>query len=108
MSQSLADLSLTDIASRISRRQVSSTEATQACVDRLQAHGDKLGCVAAFDAEAALIAAAAADADLQSGRVRGPLHGVPLAHKDMYYRAGRISACGSRVRAEAVPDYTAT
>src|SRR6202008_4147816 len=36
------------------------------------------------------------------------LHGVPLAHKDMYYRAGRISACGSRLRAQFRPTVTAS
>ena len=35
------------------------------------------------------------------------LHGVPLAHKDMYYRSGRISSCGSRLRAEKPQDKTA-
>ena len=52
---------------------------------------------------AALAAAALADADLAAGNRRGPLHGVPLAHKDMYYRRGRISACGSKIRADFVP-----
>ena len=36
------------------------------------------------------------------------LHGVPLAHKDMFYRAGRVSGCGSRIRAAFTPDHTAT
>ena len=38
----------------------------------------------------------------------GPLHGVPLAHKDMYYRAGKRSTCGSKIRADFRPSYTAT
>jgi aspartyl-tRNA(Asn)/glutamyl-tRNA(Gln) amidotransferase subunit A len=108
MSEVLAGLSLTEVASLISRRQVSVTEVTRASLDRSQAYADKLCCVASLDAEWAMSAAAKADADLQAGRIRGPLHGVPLAHKDMYYRAGRVSACGSRIRSAFVPDHTAT
>ena len=108
MSEMLSSLSLTEVASLISRRQVSATEVLRVCLDRLEAYAEKLCCVAGFDAEAAMVAAARADADLQAGRVRGPLHGVPLAHKDMYYRAGRVSAFGSRIRSTFVPSHTAT
>src|SRR3546814_18584004 len=100
-------LSLTEIAEAIGMRRLSSVEATRACLDRLQRYGDALLCVAGIDPEAALADAAEADADLAAGRLRGPLHGVPLAHKDMYYRQGRTSACGSRIRAAFVPDHTA-
>ena len=52
--------------------------------------------------------AAAFDAMQRAGRRLGPLHGVPLAHKDMYYRAGKRSTCGSKIRADFRPTYTAT
>ena len=42
------------------------------------------------------------------GEAGGPLSGVPLAHKDMYYRAGKVSSCGSRIRREFRPAATAT
>ena len=106
--EALKDLSLTAVAALIAKRQVSVTEVTIASVARLQTHGDTLGCVAGLDVETALAAAAQADAELAVGHVRGPLHGVPLAHKDMFYRTGRVSACGSRIRADFVPDVTAT
>lgn len=38
----------------------------------------------------------------------GPLHGVPLAHKDMFFRAGELAECGSRILAGFRPDHTAT
>ena len=50
----------------------------------------------------------AGDQELSSGNVRGPLHGVPLTHKDMFYRAGKITACGSKICEDYVPDVTAT
>jgi aspartyl-tRNA(Asn)/glutamyl-tRNA(Gln) amidotransferase subunit A len=43
-----------------------------------------------------------------SGEMLGLLHGVPLAHKDMYYRTGRVSACGSRIRSNKPAKATAT
>ena len=53
----------------------------------------------AIEADDALKAADAADAALAKGNVRGALHGVPLAHKDMYYDAGKVVTCGSKIRA---------
>ena len=108
MTDDIADRSLTTVASMIAKKQLSAVEVTRCCVERIEAYGEAHRCIAHFDAESALAAAAAADTDLMAGRVRGPLHGVPLAHKDMFYRAGRVSGCGSRIRAAFTPDHTAT
>ena len=104
----LANLSLTEVAAGIAEKRYSSDEVTQNCVDRLAEIGERLNCVAGIDPEAALADAQEADRDLASGRLRGPLHGVPLAHKDMFFRVGRVSACGSRILADFVPNRTAT
>ena len=60
----------------------------------------------AIEANEALKAADAADAALAKGGRRGPLHGVPLAHKDMYYEAGKLVTCGSRIRRDFVATTT--
>jgi aspartyl-tRNA(Asn)/glutamyl-tRNA(Gln) amidotransferase subunit A len=60
------------------------------------------------DADGAMAQAAAADTARAAGGRLGPLHGVPLAHKDMFYRAGQVSTCGSRIRAGWAADRTAT
>ena len=104
----LAGLTLTELAAAIGARKVSSLEATENCLAGLDRHGPALNCVAGIEPEAALEAARAADAELAAGRARGALHGVPLAHKDMFYRAGRVSACGSRILADFVPEVTST
>ena len=48
------------------------------------------------------------DAELAAGKRRGPLHGVPMAHKDMYYRKGEISTGGSAIRKDWRAPVTAT
>ena len=67
-----------------------------------------LNCFISLQAEAALESAAAADAALARGDAPGPLHGVPLAHKDMFYRTGHVTTCGSRIRKDFVPDHDST
>jgi aspartyl-tRNA(Asn)/glutamyl-tRNA(Gln) amidotransferase subunit A len=62
----------------------------------------------AIEADAALAAADAADAALAKGEVSGALHGVPLAHKDMYYDAGKVVTCGSKIRRDFVATTTST
>ena len=59
-----------------------------------------------IEADAALAAADAADAALAKGNSRGALHGVPLAHKDMYYDAGNVVTCGSKIRRDWVATTT--
>ena len=104
----LTHLGLVEIADAIRRREVGSEELTRACLERARAWQPKLNCFIALEADEALAAARAADADLARGRLRGPLHGVPLAHKDMYYRKGKVCTCGSNIRRNWVADCDST
>ena len=103
----IAALSLAEAAEKIASKEISSVEATEAALDRIGRYGAKLHAIVRCDGDAAIEAAKGADADLAAGKVRGP-HGVPLAHKDMYYRAGWTAACGSNILADYVPDVTST
>ncbi len=103
-----AFMTLAEATAAISTGAVSSVELTKACLDRLKSHGPMLHAVAGLDEADALAQAEAADKAKAAGAPLGPLHGVPLAHKDMYYRAGRPSACGSIIRKDFVPDHTST
>ncbi len=95
---------LCEIAAAIAARKISSVEITTACIARAKAWQPALNAFIALDAETALSMARAADAKPSGGR----LHGVPLAHKDMYYRAGRTATCGSKIRRDWKPGITAT
>src|SRR6202158_77433 len=108
MSTELALMSLTSIAQSIAARRFSSREATQSCLDRIAQWQPRLNAFMAIEAEAALAEADDADAALAKGNSRGALHGVPLAHKDMYYDAGKVVTCGSRIRRDFVASATAT
>ncbi len=104
----LADLSLVDAAEAVRKREVSSVALLEACLSELDAHEAQVNATIWVDRDAAYASAQAADAALAAGATPGPLHGLPLAHKDMYYQAGRLSTCGSEIRRGFVPEVTAT
>jgi aspartyl-tRNA(Asn)/glutamyl-tRNA(Gln) amidotransferase subunit A len=108
MSIEPALLSLTEVAKAIAQKRFSSREATQSCLDRIARWQPRLNAFMEIEAEAALAAADAADVALAKGNRHGALHGVPLAHKDMYYEAGKVVTCGSRIRRDFVATVTST
>jgi aspartyl-tRNA(Asn)/glutamyl-tRNA(Gln) amidotransferase subunit A len=101
-------MSLTAVAKAIADKRVSSREVTQSCLDRIAQLQPKLNAFMAIEAEEALKAADAADAALAKGAAKGVLHGVPLAHKDMYYDKGKVVTCGSKIRRDFVATTTST
>ena len=102
MSSEPALMSLTSVARAIAEKKVSSREVTRSCLHRIAEWQPRLNAFMTIEEEAALAAADAADAALAKGNSRGVLHGVPLAHKDMYYEAGKVVTCGSRIRRDFV------
>lgn len=94
------DATLTEIATAIAAGRVSSSEVTEASVARLKSYDEALNLLAGLDESDALRQAKEADA----APGRQPLSGVPLAHKDMFYRPGRLSECGSKIRKGFMPD----
>lgn len=95
---------LVDLADAIAAREISSLEIVDALIARIGKWQPALNAFIALDADGARAAAKAADAKPSSGT----LHGVPLAHKDMYYRAGRVATCGSKIRRDWKASTTAT
>lgn len=104
----ITDLSAAGLAAAIRKKDVSATEAMTATIAAAKAAHAKLNCFIRIDEDAALAEARAADADLARGVLRGALHGVPMAHKDMYYRAGIASSCGSKITRDRIPTTTAS
>ena len=104
----ILSLSLREVATAIRSKKLSSLEATRACLERLHEIQPQTNCFIAVEEEEALRAARAADRMRGKSARLGPLHGVPLAHKDMYYRKGRITTGGSKILRNYRPDITAT
>ena len=108
MSTEPALMSLVAVANAIAEKRLSSHEATRSCLNRIAQWQPRLNAFMSIEAEAALKAADDADAALAKGNTRGALHGVPLAHKDMYYEAGKVVTCGSKIRRDFVAKTTST
>ena len=106
MTDDIAGMSLADVSAALRRGVVSSTEVTRACLARIESQQPRINCFVSVNADGALSAAVRADEEIAAGGWRGPLHGVPLAHKDMFRRAGEVSGFGSRICRDHVADDT--
>jgi aspartyl-tRNA(Asn)/glutamyl-tRNA(Gln) amidotransferase subunit A len=108
MSTEPALMSLVWVAKAIAEKKLSSREVTRSCLHRIAEWQPRLNAFMAIEAEAALAAADEADAALAKANRRGVLHGVPLAHKDMYYDKDKVVSCGSLIRRDFVATTTST
>jgi len=88
--------SLAALAASIRRGTVSPVEATRHCLDRIARLDGRLRAFITVDAERALVAARRLEAEAGRGQWRGPLHGVPLAFKDLCFIRGLPTSCGTR------------
>ncbi len=104
----LAKLSASALAAAIRDGRTTSTEATTAALARARQAHARTNAVIGFEDETALAAAAVADAARKIGRSFGALHGVPLAHKDMFDRVGRIPSWGAKIRRDTASTADAT
>jgi aspartyl-tRNA(Asn)/glutamyl-tRNA(Gln) amidotransferase subunit A len=100
----IALLPLQAASALIHSRRTSSVDLVRACLDRITRHERALGTFITQTAESALAEAKRADADLANGVDRGPLHGIPIALKDLYDTAGVRTTAGSRIFADRVPE----
>ena len=104
----LHDLSLADVGAAIRTGAISSVDVTRHAVDRIAALEPRYHAFAEVRAEAALAEAAAADAQRTRGEALGPLHGVPVAVKDLCAMAGTATRAGGFFTTGFAPSDTAT
>ncbi|MCY4503036.1 MAG: amidase, partial [Alphaproteobacteria bacterium] len=105
---SLTDLTLAQAAAGVAAGEFTAMELTEAALARIEAVNPTLNAFVRVEEETAREGAAAVDAKRAAGQPLGPLAGVPLAHKDMYYREGGLTTCGSKIRREFRPEVTST
>src|SRR5258708_16403420 len=108
MSANLALKDLSEIADAIAARKLTSVQATEACLARIESWQPRTNAFLRVDKDKALSRARAMDAEIASGKRRSALHAVPIAHKDMSYRQDEISSGGSDIRRDWRAPVTAT
>jgi aspartyl-tRNA(Asn)/glutamyl-tRNA(Gln) amidotransferase subunit A len=99
----LAWLSLAEAAELVRSRKVSPVELTTACLERVATYNPKLNAFITITRDAALAQAKVLEAEAAAGRLRGPLHGVPVALKDNIDTAGVRTTAASAVFDDRVP-----
>lgn len=108
MSEPLDYLTIAEAAELIRTRQVSPVDLTRAILDRIETLDGSLHAYITVMAESALRQAREAEVEIAAGRYRGPLHGIPIAHKDIVWTRGVRTTAHSRLLVDWVPDEDAT
>jgi aspartyl-tRNA(Asn)/glutamyl-tRNA(Gln) amidotransferase subunit A len=96
-------LSMSEAAELIAARKLSPVDWTEETLERIARLDPQLNCYITLTGEAALAHAHDAEAEIAAGRYRGPLHGAPLALKDLYETKGVRTTAGSLFFADHVP-----
>lgn len=100
----MLNLSATELLRRLRTKDVSSRELVEAHLQRIEEVNPAINAVVTVDADAALAAAAEADRTTASGAPVGPLHGLPMTHKDTHQTRGMRTTNGSVIFKDQVPD----
>jgi aspartyl-tRNA(Asn)/glutamyl-tRNA(Gln) amidotransferase subunit A len=104
----LCHTSLRGLSTLIHRQEVSPVEATQAVIDRVQKFDMQLNSYITLLGDQAMAQAQAAEQEILDGHYRGPLHGIPIAVKDLFYTKGIRTTAGSKILSDFLPTYSAT
>jgi aspartyl-tRNA(Asn)/glutamyl-tRNA(Gln) amidotransferase subunit A len=103
-SQDLTSLTVAELGARIRSKQVSPLEVAEAFIARADALEPKVGAFVTRSTEQALDAAKQAEAEIGAGNYKGPMHGIPVGVKDIYWTEGVRTTSGSRVYTDFVPN----
>ena len=104
----LFDLTVAEAARPIRERELSSSALAEALLDRIQRLDPILKAWVTVDREEVLDTARQRDKELDGHGPRGPLHGIPVGLKDIFYTVGMKTTAGSKIHANFVPTYDAT
>jgi aspartyl-tRNA(Asn)/glutamyl-tRNA(Gln) amidotransferase subunit A len=104
----LTGLSMLELAAKLAARELSSVEATQACLARVAQVDGKVKAFLRLDEKGALAAAEASDARRKAGNPAGPLDGVPIGLKDIFLTEGVETTAASRILQGFIPPYDST
>ena len=97
------ELTLREVGELVRRKKISPVDVTKACLARIEQLNPTLNAFITITAESALLDARTAETEIQRGRWRGPLHGIPIALKDLFDTAGVRTTAGSALFTDRVP-----
>lgn len=101
-------LPASQLSGLIQRKEISPVEVVEAQLARIEATEPTLNSFITLTSEQALADAKTAEEEIQAGKYRGPLHGIPITLKDLYYVKGIRNTSGSRIFHDFVPDFDST
>jgi aspartyl-tRNA(Asn)/glutamyl-tRNA(Gln) amidotransferase subunit A len=100
-------MTILEMADALRAKRISSLELTNEALAAIARQNPRLNAFITVTADAARARASAMDAELSHGIDRGPLHGIPIAHKDLVYTKGIRTTGGSKIFENFVPDHDA-
>ncbi|MCE3243333.1 MAG: Asp-tRNA(Asn)/Glu-tRNA(Gln) amidotransferase GatCAB subunit [Deltaproteobacteria bacterium] len=100
----ICELNLTELSKLLATRELSSSEAVNAALNRLELLESKLNAFITVTGEQAIAEAKKADDEIARGSYRGPLHGVPVTIKDLFATARVRTTAGSKILADWIPE----
>ena len=98
---------IAEMAPRLRRMEISPVEITRACLNRIEKLNPSLNAFITVMAESALVEARAAEDEIFRGDWRGPLHGIPIALKDLIDTKGIRTTCASALHENRTPNQDA-
>jgi aspartyl-tRNA(Asn)/glutamyl-tRNA(Gln) amidotransferase subunit A len=101
-------MTILEAAQALRSRKISSLELTKQCLEQIGKLNPELNAFITITADSALARAQELDRELAQGTDRGPLHGIPIAHKDLIWTKGIRTTSGSKILADFVPDQDAS
>jgi aspartyl-tRNA(Asn)/glutamyl-tRNA(Gln) amidotransferase subunit A len=99
----MIDISISEAAELLRKRKISPVDLATACLDRIERLNPVLNAFITVTHESAMAQARVAEDEIQRGKWRGPLHGIPIGLKDLIDTAGVRTTCGSALFADRVP-----
>ena len=104
----LTELTASEAAQQVRQRELSPVTLVESLLQQIDRLEPQVQAWVTLDRSGALTTAQQLAAEAERGSIRGPLHGVPIGIKDIYWTAGLKTTCGSRIFADHVPSHDAT
>lgn len=104
----LAKMSLEELAPLVRKKEISPVEITKDVLEEIKNKNEQIRAYIRVDHEEAMRAAKQAEQELINGKYKGPLHGIPIGLKDIFYLKGKKVTIGSKIHKDFIPEYNAT